>query len=222
MPMFLRRALIILLLAGMFAQVHAAGISLDCPDTGKEAVAMAAMHGKVVRHGKHELLIQTQAGLVRLKDEPPYDEELSGTKYSYLCMREGFYIVSLNTEGLFTGVLVRDKTGKILPGGQTVMLSPDRSEYFISQQPDGLDGAEWMIYSMDGKRLWSGYSFTTRRKTTELIGDYLLENPSWGKNNTIKADVVCASNVEMKKWVATLNPADSSWQPLLACPPQKP
>ena len=53
-------------------------------------------------------------------------------------------------EALFTGALVDDATGALLPGGQKVLFSKNAQYYLAYEQPDGQDGETIKLYRRNG------------------------------------------------------------------------
>lgn len=134
-------------------------------DAPAEARIIATTHGVVSRHGLHELRIRAAGRLIRLRDRPPYDESsLDGTHYRYCGLRAGFHVIHVDDEALFGGVLVNTRNGRLLPGGETVLMASDYSRYLAMVQPNGLDGQVWQVYQGNGKLLWSGYDFVPDAK----------------------------------------------------------
>jgi hypothetical protein len=60
-------------------------------------------------------------------------------------------------DGAWTGALIDDTTGTVLPGGQKVLFSKSASFYLTYSQDDGRDGKTLKLYRRDGKLLWDGF-----------------------------------------------------------------
>jgi hypothetical protein len=68
------------------------------------------------------------------------------------------HLVGHEDEDLFTGVLLDDKTGRLLPGGASITVSPDRTMYLSVSQWNGKELSDWKLYTANGKLLWAGDS----------------------------------------------------------------
>jgi len=116
--------------------------------------------------------------------------------YQYCGFGLGFHLIRKSDEGLFTGVLLDTKTGRVLPAGKTVIFAPDTSRYFAVQQPDGLDGEEWLLYSRGGTRLWKGLSGVEAKSPmgnwTYFIAT--LQQPHWSTTGELEAILRCADD----------------------------
>ena len=68
-----------------------------------------------------------------LKDKPPYNEPLDGVRWTYCGYNADLKLHMLlkEDEALFTGALVDDMTGTLLPGGQKVLFSKNASSILI-------------------------------------------------------------------------------------------
>ena len=165
--------------------------------------------GVVQRISKHRLTVQTNNGPKDFYDEPPYDEQLAGVHHYFCDRREGIVLLMMNNQTLFTGLLVNEATGKITPGGESVWLSQDRRAYLASEQPDGMDGNVWSVYSIDGRKSWSGYNFIEGDGAT-LTAEAYLSDPVWTANGELTAEATCARNVD-KKWQVKLVKKAGVW-----------
>jgi len=214
-------SLLALGLSGGLNLAHGAGLHLSCgyadnePRVEAKRIAGRAQ-GVVRRESKHVLSVRTAAGVLRFKDEPPYDEPLAG-KHHYFCdRRDGFILLQVADESDFTGVLIDEATGKKTEAGTEVLFSNDRRAYFATIQPDGLDGMVWKIYAVDGKPSWSGYSFIEKRKGEF---DATLETPAWTDTGEFTAMAQCLAD-EKVRWKVKLTKVGSQWQwlPNRKCP----
>ena len=114
-----------------------------CPsfdgDYGKEAELFRhAPHG-ATRIGKRQLDVAWEHGKRVFTDEPPYDEPLGGVRWAYCCYdpKLRLHLVFKSDNSLFTGTLLDDRTGSLLPGGQKVLFSPDQRYYLTFEMEDG-------------------------------------------------------------------------------------
>lgn len=118
-----------------------------------------APHG-AKRIGKHTLQINWAHGVRRLVDKGCDGEGVGGKCWTY-CGYDAtlhLHILCHEDEDLFTGALLDDKTGQLLPGGGAVSFSPDRKMYFSVSQWNGKELSDWKVYAIDGKLLWAGDS----------------------------------------------------------------
>jgi hypothetical protein len=118
-----------------------------------------APHG-AKRLGAHAIEVGWASGKRILKDKPPYDEPLDGLRWTYCGYNVDLKLHMLlkEDEALFTGALVDDVTGAILPGGQKVLFSKNAQYYLAYEQPDGQDGETIKLYRCNGTLLWEGYN----------------------------------------------------------------
>lgn len=212
------RFLTVLLCIGSLAS-KANPISLSCESAGDDHSRISKLAPDIVsRVNEHQLKIVTKSGTVLLVDKPPYNEPLSGVRYQFCDRRAGFLLVLMRDETQFTGQLINEETGAVTDAGEYVLMSSDRRAYFATEQPDGLDGQEWSIHAVGGKRSWSGYSFFSQRGNPNRPYAY-LENPAWLPSGEFTATASCASNIEIK-WTVKLvkNRGEWSWQPQRKCP----
>lgn len=173
--------------------------------------------GVVQRIAKHRLTVQTNDGPKVFNDEPPHDEQLAGVHHYFCDRQDGLVLLMLINQVLFTGLLVNEFTGKITPGGESVWLSKDRQAYLISEHANGMDGSMWSVYSIDGKKSWSGYNFIEGEGAT-LTAEAHLTDPVWTASGELTAEATCAFNVDKKWRVKLLKKAGVwDWKPRKAC-----
>jgi hypothetical protein len=112
------------------------------------------------RLGAHAIEIGWARGKRILKDKPPYDEPLDGVRWTYCGYHTDLKLHMLlkKDEALFTGALVDDATGALLPGGQKVLFSKNAQYYLAYEQPDGQDGETIQLSRRNGTLLWKGYN----------------------------------------------------------------
>lgn len=168
------RTLIFWLMLATFVMPVKAQVTLECmkPNDGQnigqvvidsntpvERAKMRLAPFPATRVGKHILIVHWKKGLQRFADVAPYMVgEIAGTYWVYCgYSREvGVHAVQKNGEDVNSGVLIDDKTGKILPGGFAVKFSPDRAKYIAYEQVDGSDFSNLKLYRRDGTLIWSG------------------------------------------------------------------
>jgi hypothetical protein len=183
------------------------GTFLHCD--GKEEERIEAAHS-VKRMNPHRLEIHWLHGTKIFADEPPYDEDLDGVRWTYCDYKpaQKLYFLQKADKGLFTGVLLNETTGKILDAGEEIVISPNAQLFFASRQPDGMDGQEWFVFNMDGTIQWQGTSET----------DHYFE-PSWNSKGELQAKFSCASGEAKDSWKrVTLTKSGSNWTWLPAIP----
>jgi hypothetical protein len=83
---------------------------------------------------------------------------------------------------------VDDRTGSLLPGGESVLFSPDRQYYLAWEQPDGQDGETLKLCRRDGKILWKGYGgILSDDGTMVVVGSENMGNMRWDSRNRPQA-----------------------------------
>jgi hypothetical protein len=198
---------------------HAEPFMLSCNSSLKEQALIRSRAPEVAsRKGKHELKIVTAKGILTFTDKPPHDEPLSGVHHYFCDRKEGFILLRVEDESLFTGKLINEQTGVVTDAGQDVLFSADRRAYFATEQPDGLDGETWNIYAIDGRRSWSGYSFIPKSNEPLRLSAY-LENAKWLPNGEFSATASCGPD-SGKKWTVKLvkDKGYWDWKPKKNCP----
>jgi len=194
-------------------------ITLTCGDNSDDRTLIKRFAPDVVtRINQHQLNILTKVGSATLVDKPPHDEPLSGVHYLFCDRRDGFLLITMQDDTRFGGKLINEQTGAITDAGQDVVISHDERAYFAAVQPNGLDGEEWSIYAINGKKSWSGYSFIPQKDNPGQFYAY-LEHPTWLPSGEFTATASCASKIDMK-WTVKLvkNQGEWSWKPLKRCP----
>lgn len=118
-----------------------------------------APHG-AKRLGAHAIEVGWTGGKRILKDKPPYNEPLDGIRWTYCGYNADLKLHMLlkEDEALFSGALVDDATGALLPGGQKVLFSKNAQYYLAYEQPDGQDGETIKLYRRNGTLMWEGYN----------------------------------------------------------------
>ncbi|HAT29614.1 MAG TPA: hypothetical protein DCW29_01795 [Janthinobacterium sp.] len=133
---------------------RAASLTLDCPGSERtDAPAIKAQAKAVLRKSPLKLMVFAGGKWMAFIDTP--GEELEGVFYTYCDHSDGYFLLR-KADGDMSGILIDEKTGAIMPGGQKVLFSPDRHAYLATEQPDGLDGEFWQVYALDGRISWGG------------------------------------------------------------------
>lgn len=195
---------------------HAGELPLSCEqdpcEAGVEATYLGQGLGTVQRVGR-EIRIKTAAKMVRLVDGVT---EGVGRRYYYCGLQAGFHVfMTISEDREFSGVLVEAQSGRLLPGGYSVVMMADRSRYLAMVHPDGLEGEEWLVYSGVGKKEWSGFSFVPPAdQNGEIL--YRLQNPRWSVQGLLQADASCLYDGSENTWPVRLG-EDGRWAPLRQC-----
>lgn len=158
------------------------------PSSVTESERLAAAPHGAKRVGKHELDVAWTSGTHKFADEPPYDEPFDGVWWAYCGYDStvGLHLLMKQDKSLFTGALLDDRSGNVLPGGEVVLFSPDRKSYLAYEQPDGQDGETIRLYGRTGNLIWEGYNgiLTPDRKT--VVAEF--RNMRWDAQNRLQAD----------------------------------
>ena len=152
-----------------------------------------AVEEKVTRKSKHELFICAGQKTLSFKDLPPYEENFSGTRYRYCGYQKGFFLLSKHEEFLSTGTLINEATGVVTSGGESILFSPDMRAYLATEQPNGMDGSVWKIYTINGRLSWEGRSYLTGPDPNIAIA-YMTEW-SWSAKGEFKASAECLNKI---------------------------
>jgi hypothetical protein len=145
-----------------------------------------APHG-AKRLGTHAIEVGWAGGKRILKDKPPYDEPLDGVRWTYC----GYYadlklhMLLKEDEGLFTGALVDETTGALLPGGQKVLFSKNAQYYLAYEQPDGQDGETIKLYRRNGTLTWKGYNGFLSSDGKDVLASF--EDMHWDDEDRLQA-----------------------------------
>jgi len=129
----INRILMPLLLSPAAAPQGDGRFALSCdalltPDSKEETLRLGNAPHHAKRVEKHRLEVSWVGGRQAFVNKPPYDEPFACTTRAY-CGSDAqlnLHLLLKRDERLLTGVLLDDRIGGILPGGQTVMFSPDR------------------------------------------------------------------------------------------------
>ena len=185
-----------------------------------EAEALRGAPAGVRRISKHRLAIRWSKGVRGFVDSGVVEGEMAGVRYQYCGFALGYHLIQKDEDGLRSGVLLDTSTGRLLSAGQMVNFSPDGTRYFATQQPDGLDGEEWLLYSRPGVRLWKGLSGIV---TKSAPGGYeyftaTLEGPRWSARGELEATARCAADTT-RTTVVTLVASGRQyrWMPTVRC-----
>ena len=165
----------------------ATGENFVRPRSAEEAARLKqAPHG-AKRLGAHVIEVGWARGEHILKDKPPYNEPLDGVRWTYCGYNAGLKLHMLlkEDEALFTGALVDDVTGALLPGGQKVLFSKDAQYYLAYEQPDGQDGETIKLYRRNGTLMWEGYNGFLSSDGKDVVANF--ESMHWDDQNRPQA-----------------------------------
>jgi len=222
LPTFLSRLAVAAAIASpMLAAAQSTSLQLNCEGEDgpvPEAARIKALApGIVMRTGKHQLTVKVTGKTLKFADKPPYDE-LGGVMYSFCDRKDGFILLKHINGDRFGGKLINEADGAALPGGGSVTFSPDKRAYFGKVQPDGLDGEEWSIYAVDGRRSWTGFSFIPNPKKQGYMSATLTDE-RWEANGTFTAQATCIPADKITWRVKLVNNAGKwDWRPTRRCP----
>jgi hypothetical protein len=197
---------------------------LNCADG--EAVALRRAPPGVARVSRSRLTVKWFNGTRTFRDSGLVDGSMDGISYYYCgySARAGFHLIHKHDDAIFTGVLLNQTTGKLLPAGQAVIFAPDMQRYFATVQPDGLDGEEWYLYSVSGTTIWKGLSGITA-KHPSLKYDYFiatLDAPQWAASGELQATLKCTSGKHATTSVTLRRQrGEYVWTPAVSCPPAR-
>jgi hypothetical protein len=177
------------------------------------------------RISQHHLVVNWMRGSKDFIDEPPYDQNFDGISYVYCGYNPtlGMHLIHKSEYDIFTGVLVDNSTGAVMPAGQYVSFSKDKKKYFATVQPNGLDGEEWYVYTKDGQLEWKGLSGITQ-KHPKFNYDYFiveLSKPRWNSEGKLEAIGKCSTEIDNnKETTVRLELVGKKWEwlPKISCP----
>jgi hypothetical protein len=169
------------------------------------------------RAAKDQLIVNWSKGSLVFRDSGVVAGDEGGTSYTYCGYRAGYHLVRKAEEELYTGVLVAQSSGMLLPAGYEVFMAPSNTEYLAVMQPHGQDGETWAVYSTSGSLLWKGYAGLVgrvRQFTFDMVlGE--LKDPRWTTSNELSATFMCKgkpSTVSLQRDKSGWN-----WAPRLEC-----
>ena len=195
----LSRALVCASLAVVNTAVLAKGSqpAMSCETAKAERASLGFAPKGARRLETHVLEVITEKGPHRFTDKPPHDEGAMGGLHWRYCGYNGraqAHLIGKADEGLLSGELLLEKTGKLLRAGHTVLFSPDENAFLAIEQEDGVDGENWAVYDANGKVKWKGYAGTIAK--TDGIDTVVstFDHPQWTTQGALTARVVCASS----------------------------
>lgn len=237
-PLSLPRPLVRLFAVGVLtaAGLPAAmgvGITMDCDHDEPTVLSAQAQQGRArAERTADTLLVQWEKGKQRFEDRIPVVEKNFDEEHYFYCGYNPLarlHLVRKDTVDLFTGLLINDHTGQIIPAGYTVIFSPDLSRFLAIRQPEDTEGEVWVISNFDGTPLWEGRAGMTAEgddsEDADLIAE--LDNPYWLPSGELQATHTCLGTDDIKSTRVTLKRvripgkpkgATYQWLPKVSCP----
>lgn len=168
------------------------------------------------RPAKDQLVVAWAKGSLTFRDSGVVAGDEGGTTYAYCGFRNGFHLIRKAEEELYSGFLIAHATGKILPGGYEVFMSPSHTMYLAVSQPHGQDGETWAVRSTNGSVLWDGYAGLIG-SVGELGGMVLgeLTSPRWTSDGKLRATFLCKGKPSMVVLQRSAGAWD--WSPQMKC-----
>lgn len=209
----MRRLYVIVLVQIFLSSYAIADTKLECAGEQGERKLLREAPSGASRISQHILEIKHTRGVKRFTDKPPH-EELSGEHWEYCGYNENvkLHLIHHQTEGSFSGAILFEETGKVLSAGHTVIVSPDRQKFLAIVQEDGMDGENWTLFEISGKKLWGGYAGVLWRISGNNYDSIYaqFENPYFSEDQNVSAKVVCSN--QLNKGVVTLKKIGDKWK----------
>lgn len=129
------------------------------------------------------------------------------------------HLIQRYDQGLNSGKLLLQDTGKLLHAGHTVFFAPSLKQFLAIEQEPGQDGENWAVREMTGKTLWKGYAGTVANvEGVDMVVSTFAE-PKWTKRGELTALFQCAGS--QSRGVVTLvklRSGDWGWSGDMTCP----
>jgi hypothetical protein len=178
------------------------------PNSAQEAKQLAQSPHGAQRLSKHSLEVHWAGGVRRFHDVKPY-EPLAGVRWMYCGYdpQTRMHLIGKDDWDTFTGELLSDKTGELLPAGEEVSFSSNGDFYVASEQPDGQDGPTLKIFRMNGQPTWKGYGGILESNGSGVAAD--LISVQWNAQSQIVMEVALPDG---KHQLETLTREGNSWE----------
>ncbi len=210
----------ILVLPMPFSVMAKNGAELTCSPS---AAHQEAIHLKQAPHGakrlnKHSVEVRWQGNKQVFNDKPPYDEPLDGVRWTYCGYnaRVKMHLLEKVDGEVFTGAMLDDESGALLPAGNSVLFSPDFKYYLAYEQENGRDGATLKLYRRNGTLQWEGYDGILTPDGTTIVA--FFEKTYWNEKGRLQASATCLN--DRKAGILTLTPKGNGqwqWMPKVRC-----
>jgi hypothetical protein len=202
------------------AQAGAQAFELSCQTKISERQLLRQAPSGARRSAEHVLELSFQHGSRQFVDKPPYDE-LGGLRWRYCAFdrRTNTHLIEKADEGLFSGILLFQDTGKALAAGHTVIFSQDRQAFLAIEQQDGRDGESWTVYNIAGGVLWRGYAGVIAKIDGVDMVTATFDRPRWNAKGELTARAECTESGA--KGSVTLHPSEAgvtAWRGSFNCP----
>jgi hypothetical protein len=178
-------------------------------EAGKKDVWLRQSPHGALRIGKHRLRVKWAAGAHVFEDKPPYGEPLDGIKWTYCGFdaKVRLHLIGKQDVDIFTGALLDDRSGQLLPGGQLVLFSPDEQQDLAYEQPDGQDGETIKLYTRIGKLIWSGFNGVLSADGKTVLADF--QNVTFDAHNRLVAEM--ESSATQKRFLVLTKQSNGRW-----------
>lgn len=195
----------------------------------KEDVALKQAPIGTARGNKNLLVVKLAGGKKEFKNtnvlikpadknEKPYLSEEESTYWEYCG-----YISALKAHHVRSrkylssnSKLINYSSGKAMPAGEEIYLSPDKKHYVAFAQADGSETISLQVADAGGMLLWQGENFFPDKGNPKLIYAHISEI-KWNESSVLEGVAECTDS--MKKQYVSLNFYENKWQwgPLIKC-----
>jgi hypothetical protein len=192
--------------------------TMTCDST--EASALRQAHGAAVRVSERRLTVRWAGGTATFNSDSLQDFGSLDYWYCGFNSAMGFHLIHKAEASYFTGILLSEKTGKVLPAGQNIIFAADGSRYFASLQVDGHEGPDWYVYTRSGMVMWTGEAEHPTGGVDRAVG--ILEKPRWTTKGEFQATLSCPNGADTRPPATvtlTLLSGGWTWMPALRCRP---
>jgi hypothetical protein len=206
--------LVLICCAALVSTTGAYGQLLQCSGTSgsndrhEPAALRQAPHG-AKRIAKHTLQISWAHGVRQLMDKRCNGDGIGGQCWEYCGYSTTLHLhyIGHEDEDLFTGALLDDESGQLLPGGTLVNFSPNKEMYLSVSQLDGKDLSDWKLYARNGTLLWAGDSGLVSKSDTILAE---FEDAKWSSSGELHTYYMDSKN--NKIMLKLIRKTDGKWK----------
>lgn len=197
--------------------------TLSCNSSSPERNALVqAPHG-ATHTKKHRLEVGYRSGTKIFTDKPPH-EDLGGVHWSYAGFdpKNNVHLICKQDETFFTGVLLNDESGALIPAGQTVIFAPSGNHYLAIEQADGNYFESWSLHTKTGEVEWSGDAGQTNNVDGIGVVVSTLQKPQWSEDGMLIATSECEDDSTKSGEAVLINTNGKwSWRTNLHCQKRK-